>query len=46
MSDTSADDVLVALGAFELEDESLRRVDTAGFDPYDGCLRLTPRRRK
>lgn len=41
-------DVLSALGAFELEleDQSLKRIEAAGFDPYDRCLRLTPRRRK
>lgn len=48
MNAASTDAVLVALGAFELElqDESLKRRDAAGFDPYDRCLRLTPRRRK
>jgi hypothetical protein len=45
---TSSEDVLNALGAFELEleDESLSRVGAAGFDPYDRCLRLMPRQRK
>ena len=45
--DTSHD-VLASLGAFELglAGESVKRIRAEGFDPYDRCLRSTPRRPK